>query len=166
MAKSRAKWSGKEVEAEREKSDACVCVSFNPFSPHTPSQGENIPSNASLLVLVWLSEGFFYQLTFFPPTLFSQFRPLADWMKKNPRRRQTVCWKKKIILETFVGEKEEEQEKHFILYFILPQETETPERVKPLNRQDVQIFSKRERRNFTLSFLHQGKNIFWEKELI
>lgn len=49
---------------------------------------------------------------------------------------------KKNILETFIGEKEEEQEKYFIIYFILPQEAETPERVKPLNRQDVQIFCK------------------------
>lgn len=106
---------GEQVDVERENAIS-VCVSFNPFSPHsTDFQGENILSNASLLVLVWLSEGFFY--FFFPSnSVFSQFRPLADWMGKNPRRRQTVCWKKFCSRDFRRRKRGRTRKKYFIFY--------------------------------------------------
>lgn len=102
----------------RENNDVCVCF-IQPFSSHTlPSfhrKRMNIPSNASLLVLVWLSEGFFYQLTF-PPTLFFWVSP-SCWLNKKPEEKANSLLEK-IILETFVGENEEEQEEavYFIFY--------------------------------------------------
>lgn len=145
---------GEQVDVERENAIS-VCVSFNPFSPHsTDFQGENILSNASLLVLVWLSEGFFY--FFFPSnSVFSQFRPLADWMGKNPRRRQTVCWKK-FCSRDFRRRKRGRTRKKYFIFYSTPRNRkgktfESSRRPKFLRREKF----------FFYNFLE--KKVFWGK---
>lgn len=104
----------------REKTKMSVCVSFNPFSlTHTPEswqQGENIPSECfGSCVIVGR-----VLCCFFPPTLFSQFRPLTDCRKKT--RGEGKQFVGKNYSRDFRRRKGGRTRKIFILYFILRQE--------------------------------------------
>lgn len=139
-------------------SDACVC-SIQPFPSHTPQHGERISqANASLLVLVWLSEGFLpFTNSLFSLQLFLYFLSFALFADCKKTRG------KNFVLETFVGEKGGRTRKtNFILYFILLKKQETPERVKPLNRQDVRESLASE--DFVLwEIFLRRENYFWSK---
>lgn len=90
---------------------------FNPFfSPHTPSPaGERISQANALLCDCRKGSQLFIPSN---SSFFSGSPSSADCSKKTRGEGKTV----KIILETFVGEKEG-RTRNFILYFILPQES-------------------------------------------
>lgn len=117
----------KKLESRENRFD---CVRSTLSLNLQPEQGENILRFGSCVIVGRV-------LNFFPSNssfLFFSVSPSLLTVK-NPRRRQTV-WVGKNILETFETEKKKNEKNYFYVLFY-PKKEETPERVKPLNRQDV-----------------------------
>lgn len=158
MAMSR--WNGEEVEVERECDvPTFVCVPFNPFPLTLRSmESENIPSKRFAFGSCVIVGRVPFTNSLFSLQLFLYFLSFALFADCKKTRGKIF------VLETFVGEKGGRTRKtNFILYFILLKKQETPERVKPLNRQDVRVF--RQWRVFTLvkKIIIEKKKVFFEK---
>lgn len=128
---------GRSRSRERMRcSDVCVSSIQPFFHSHSAAWRANIPSNRFAFGSCVIVGRVPFTNSLFSLQLFLYFLSFALFTDCKKTRGKIF------VLETFVGEKGGRTRKtNFILCFVLSKKQETPERVKPLDRQDVRLFS-------------------------